>query len=346
VAQVNLVGPGSGAAVAIVAVVLVLAAITAAILVIRARRLDRLHVRTDAAAAALIAALDRRAAVVRAVAATAGPVALADPDRRALRGAAQAAEVAGAGEAREAAENDLAHRLRPLDTAALPADLAAELADAHARVAVARHVHNDAVRDTRALRSRRMVRWLKLAGTAPVPRYFEIAEPEASAGPAPAPARDAVRVVVLDAAGRVLLLRGVDPARPAESFWFTPGGGVGAGEDLAVAAARELTAGTGLVVPPEDLAGPLWTRSVVFVVDGVTYAGRELYLLARLEEDEPDVEPTARVTDEGVDAILERRWWTATELAATVDVVHPHQLAELLAEPAALEAGATPVAIH
>ena len=52
------------------------------------------------------------------------------------------------------------------------------------------------------------------------------------------------------------------------------------------------------------------------------------------------------MTDEGAREVLERRWWTATELAATVDVVHPHQLAELLAEPAALEVGATPVAIH
>jgi hypothetical protein len=44
-------------------------------------------------------------------------------------------------------------------------------------VVIARRVYNDAVRDTLALRSRRMVRWLRLAGTAAAPRYFEIAEP-------------------------------------------------------------------------------------------------------------------------------------------------------------------------
>ena len=44
-------------------------------------------------------------------------------------------------------------------------------------------MHNDAVRDTLALRSRRLVRWLRLAGTAPLPAYFEIADaaPERSA---------------------------------------------------------------------------------------------------------------------------------------------------------------------
>ena len=43
--------------------------------------------------------------------------------------------------------------------------------------ALARRFHNDAVRDTLALRERRPVRWLKLGGRAPLPTYFEIAEP-------------------------------------------------------------------------------------------------------------------------------------------------------------------------
>src|SRR5450755_2643030 len=51
-------------------------------------------------------------------------------------------------------------------------------------------------------------------------------------------ARRAGRVLVVDAAGRVLLLQGFDPAAPAEMFWFTIGGGADAGESLAEAAAR------------------------------------------------------------------------------------------------------------
>jgi hypothetical protein len=53
-------------------------------------------------------------------------------------------------------------------------------------------VHNDAVRDTLALRSRRLVRWLHLAGTAPMPAYFEIADADAgvtTAAPAQLPER-------------------------------------------------------------------------------------------------------------------------------------------------------------
>ena len=58
----------------------------------------------------------------------------------------------------------------------LPVGMVAEMADAEARVLLARRFHNDAVRDTVALRERPMVRALHLGGTAPMPQYFEIVE--------------------------------------------------------------------------------------------------------------------------------------------------------------------------
>ena len=64
-----------------------------------------------------------------------------------------------------------------LDRAALRADVRAALVDAEQLLVLARRVHNDAVRDTLGLRSHRLVRWLRLAGTAPMPAYFEIADP-------------------------------------------------------------------------------------------------------------------------------------------------------------------------
>jgi hypothetical protein len=140
----------------------------------RVRRLDRLHVRTDAARAGLEAALERRAAAALAVVeATEGHRA---ERLRAAVGAARAARTS-AGD-REAAENVLGRALAALDRAALPPVLLAELVDAEQLVILARRVHNDAVRDTLGLRSRRLVRWLRLAGTAPLPAYFEIADAE------------------------------------------------------------------------------------------------------------------------------------------------------------------------
>jgi len=130
-----------------------------------ATRLDRLHVRTDAAWAALDAALYRRAVVASGLHGYAG-----------LLRAAHAALVAGPS-AREELENELGRALSMLDRGGLEPASAGRLADAEQAVVIARRVYNDAVRDTLALRSRRMVRWLRLAGTAPLPRYFEIVEP-------------------------------------------------------------------------------------------------------------------------------------------------------------------------
>ncbi|MGH3933457.1 MAG: NUDIX hydrolase [Pseudonocardiaceae bacterium] len=131
-----------------------------------ARRLDRLHVRTDAAWAALNAALRRRALLVGELEGVA-----------AMNCAADAALRAGVQLAREDIENELGRALAVLDRTGLNPVHAGQLADAEQRVVIARRVYNDAVRDTLALRSHRTVRWLRLAGRAPLPRYFDITEP-------------------------------------------------------------------------------------------------------------------------------------------------------------------------
>lgn len=138
-----------------------------------ANRLDRLHVRADAGWAALEAALARRAVVARSVALALEP----QPPAAKLRVVSEAAELAPRAE-REIEENELTAALQSVDRSVLPASLWDELSDAEHRVVIARRVYNDAVRDTLALRRRRNVRYFKLAGTAPQPEYFEIAEPE------------------------------------------------------------------------------------------------------------------------------------------------------------------------
>jgi hypothetical protein len=160
----------------VVAVVLVLVWATL-LCAARVRRLDRLHVRTDAARAALESALERRAGAALAVAAVLeSEGGRADPLREAVAGTRSARTPAGD---LEAAENVLGRALAAVERSMLPAALVEELVDAEQLLILARHVHNDAVRDTLGLRSRRLVRWLHLAGTAPVPAYFEIADADA-----------------------------------------------------------------------------------------------------------------------------------------------------------------------
>jgi hypothetical protein len=149
-------------------------------------RIDRSHARAAAAQAALDAHLVRRAA-----AAVAAADALGDSQ---LRWAARVALEADLDE-REAAENDLTRVLRPLLSASQeltpsgaggappsaseavdlsPREANVELARASRRVALARQVHNDLVRDALALRGRRLVRMLRLARKHAEPIYFDI----------------------------------------------------------------------------------------------------------------------------------------------------------------------------
>ena len=91
---------------------------------------------------------------------------------------------------------------------ALGVNTRAELADAEARVLLGRRFHNDAVRDTLALRERPVVRLLRLGGRAPLPTYFEIAGRPSQIGPdahdaSLADLRTSARVVLLDEQDRV-----------------------------------------------------------------------------------------------------------------------------------------------
>ncbi|MGH3532086.1 MAG: NUDIX hydrolase [Mycobacterium sp.] len=328
--------------VVIVALVVLLAVLVAfgARVYHRANRLDRLHVRCDLSWQALDGALARRAVVARAVAADAYGDALA-AEARQLVALADAAERAPR-DAREACENKLSAALTMVDPASVPSGLVAELADAEARVVLARRFHSDAVRDTLALRERRMVRLLRLGGTAAPPSYFEIAE-RSHAGHhgdrSVAGRRTSARVVLLDETGAVLLLCGSDPALPngsAPRWWFTVGGETAEGESLAEAAARELAEETGLQVDPADMVGPIWRRDAVFDFNGSAIDSEEFFFVYRTRRFEP---ATVGRTELENSYIHCHRWCDATDIAELVAAdatVYPLQLSELLADAVTL----------
>ena len=306
----------------VIVLVVLLLLVAALRLWITANRLDRLHVRTEAAWVGLEGALSRRVVATRAVAAAGG----LDPERSALlRGLARQADSADRAH-RADAENDLSRALATLPST-VPDDLEGELEDAGERVLLARRFYNDAVRDTRSLRNGWFTRFFRLAGRARLPEYFEIAEYQRRTPVR----RTAARVVLFDLDDRVLLFYGSD-RRTAENWWFTPGGGLEGDEDLVTAALRELAEETGLLLTPSDLSGPVWRRTASFAWAGSDIEQTEYFFAARTSTTTVD---TAGFNSIERDTVSRHRWWTAAELATTTDRIYPVELSARLPEAAA-----------
>lgn len=139
--------------------------------------------------------------------------------------------------------------------------------------------------------------------------------------------RRAARVLLVDSAGRALLLLGSDPARPGTSWWFTPGGGLETGETPAESAARELFEEVGLKVEPAELGEPFWRHVAEFSYDGRQYNQAQEFFLLRV--------PGWQVDFAGMDAeeratITDHRWWSADEIEASPESIFPVELPDLL----------------
>jgi 8-oxo-dGTP pyrophosphatase MutT (NUDIX family) len=134
-------------------------------------------------------------------------------------------------------------------------------------------------------------------------------------------ARRSARVILIDPAGRTLLFQ-------SEDFWFTPGGGIEAGETTEEAAARELWEETGLRIAPDQL-GPLVAETSGYADLGwATGMFHDAFYFHRsppgFAVDTSGWQPLEASTMSG------HRWWTADEVDASHRNVFPFGLGPLL----------------
>jgi predicted amidohydrolase len=136
------------------------------------------------------------------------------------------------------------------------------------------------------------------------------------------PVREAVRCLVVDRAGRALLVRyGVDGGG---GHWGPPGGGLEAGEDHLAAVRRELRE----ELARDDLeVGPWIGRRHHTFWLGRWMTQRERWVLCRADPFEVGPGHVATLSGEG---IRELRWWSPEELRSSAIVTTPRDLPGLL----------------
>lgn len=122
------------------------------------------------------------------------------------------------------------------------------------------------------------------------------------------------------------MMLGHDPDLPTRSFWFTPGGGIEAGESSREAAVRELAEETGYVLETHELRGPVWTRTAVFDFASLPYSQTEDIFVADLADAETRSRTDAIWTDQEVESIDEVAWLTLEQLRADAREVFPARL--------------------
>ncbi|GIH06051.1 hypothetical protein Rhe02_41180 [Rhizocola hellebori] len=139
--------------------------------------------------------------------------------------------------------------------------------------------------------------------------------------------RAAVRVLLVNDQGAVLLFRGFDPAVPEVRYWFTPGGGIAPDEPAAEAAARELYEETGLALTPAQLGEPVHHDVASYSFQGVRYRQEQDFYLVRVSNWQVDTSGFDEVEIASTDG---HRWWFMEELAVAQEAYYPEDLLDVL----------------
>lgn len=141
--------------------------------------------------------------------------------------------------------------------------------------------------------------------------------------------RDAVRVVLTDEGGRVLLFHAVTETVGPAGWWDLPGGGIDDGESYLEAAVREVREETGLILDPARVGPPRWRRDSTWRSRGLRRLQHEVVVAASVPGHRPAISVSGRTASE-LEVYVASRWWEVAEILASPERFYPGRLPELL----------------
>lgn len=149
--------------------------------------------------------------------------------------------------------------------------------------------------------------------------------------------RPAVRGLMIDPRDRVLLVR---LQFTDWTGWVLPGGGKENGEDDRQALRRELVEETG--IPDVFIGPPVWIRQMLWRDNPTSRWDGQLETVYLVPCHDFEIAPTMTEAELREEGLVEHRWWSAAELAATTEELRPTALPEVVKEVLEFGAPATP----